>query len=523
MAGPVRSAVERLEGAEGAVYGLTVAGVGLVAYVNPAFRVGVDAADIVLEAHGSRPRMKLAASGILGDVNNDGQVDAFDALYVLLYSEDSSIDLPNNGDISLGDVNGDGAVNLADALLLAAYSVNPSDLSLPAGIGEPVDATTTTASQAWKLYWTDGKSIQRSNLDGTEVESLVSVSGSNLYRLALDVSGGKMYWTNGGRGKIQRSNLDGSTVEDLVTKLRFPFGLALDVSGGKMYWTDWHAYKIQRSNLDGSTVEDLVTTGTPYGGLALDVSSGKMYWTDWHVEMIQRSNLDGSDVEYLVSTGSVNPRSLALGLVPIEVGPDLAVLASVSDRPTPGQSFTLSVTVRNRGTEQAAATTLRYYRSDGATIDSTDVNSLASLAERAYSIDLTAPTSTGTYYYRACVESVAGERRTYNNCTGTHVRVISDPNVISTTISGCSAISNLSMSYSRITLDGTVHAYKTVSDVSIIGRYDGEESLPKTLGDLSAGQSKRFTVGIAYPTLLSFLDCSLASARAEYTSGSEPR
>ena len=49
------------------------------------------------------------------------------------------------------------------------------------------------------------------------------------------------------------------------------------------------------------------------------------------------------------------------------------VAASVSDnRLTPGQTFELSATVRNRGIEQAAPTTLRYYRSDDATIDATD-------------------------------------------------------------------------------------------------------------------------------------------------------
>ena len=67
--------------------------------------------------------------------------------------------------------------------------------------------------------------------------------------------------------KIQRSNLDGSGVEDLVTGLEGSGGIALDVSGGKMYWTDLITEKIQRSNLDGSGVEDLVTTGLerPFG------------------------------------------------------------------------------------------------------------------------------------------------------------------------------------------------------------------------------------------------------------------
>ena len=51
------------------------------------------------------------------------------------------------------------------------------------------------------------------------------------------------------------------------------------------------------------------------------------------------------------------------------------------------------------------------------------MNSLASLATTAESIDLTAPASTGTYYYGACVESVSGESRTHNNCSGARVTV----------------------------------------------------------------------------------------------------
>ena len=47
----------------------------------------------------------------------------------------------------------------------------------------------------------------------------------------------------------------------VTTGLLEPRGIALDVSGGKMYWTDGITEKIQRSNLDGSGVEDLVTTG----------------------------------------------------------------------------------------------------------------------------------------------------------------------------------------------------------------------------------------------------------------------
>ena len=297
-----------------------------------------------------------------------------------------------------------------------------------------------------KMYWTDARTrkIQRSKLDGSGVEDLVTTGLGDPSGIALDVSGGKMYWTDTLADWIRRSKLDGSGVEDLVTTgLESPSGIALDVSGGKMYWTDygewneWGTGKIQRSNLDGSGVEDLVTTGLgDPSGIALDVSGGKMYWTDTLADWIRRSNLDGSGVEDLVTTGLLNPRGIALGYLPVEAGRDLMVEVSVSNSNlASGQSFRLSVTVRNQGTEQAAATTLRYYRSDvgtdDETIDFTDtqvgtaaVNSLASLATKAYSIDLQAPKSTGTYYYGACVESVSGESKTDNNCSGVRVAIL---------------------------------------------------------------------------------------------------
>ena len=132
--GPVR-VVEGAVETDDRIYGLTVSGEGLVAYVNPAFRVGVDEADIVLEEDSGSPRMKLAVGGLLGDVNNDDRVDISDVLYVLLYiMADSSMILPNNGDISLGDVNKDGMVDLVDALLLVRYTDDPFDPALPAGI-----------------------------------------------------------------------------------------------------------------------------------------------------------------------------------------------------------------------------------------------------------------------------------------------------------------------------------------------------------------------------------------------------
>ena len=106
--------------------------------------------------------------------------------------------------------------------------------------------------------------------------------------------------------------------------------------------------------------------------------------------------------------------------------PDLTVESvSASDSsPDTGASFTLRATVRNNGDASAAATTLRYYRSTNATISTSDtavgtdaVGALAASRTSAESISLTAPSSAGTYYYGACVDSVAGESDTDNNCS----------------------------------------------------------------------------------------------------------
>ena len=105
---------------------------------------------------------------------------------------------------------------------------------------------------------------------------------------------------------------------------------------------------------------------------------------------------------------------------------DLVVgLPSVSDdSPAPKVVFSLSVTVRNDGDGSSAATKLRYYRSTDATISTSDtevgtdsVAGLAAAGTSDQSVDLTAPSSPGTHYYGACVDAVADESDTSNNCS----------------------------------------------------------------------------------------------------------
>ena len=129
--------VEALPEAGGSAYGLVVSGSGLVPYMDAAFRVGSGPVVIEVAAQG-RAKVVQDERGILGDVDNNGQVNLLDALLVAMYLANPASVPPDGSDIALGDVNGDGVLNLTDAWLIGTYAYDPSAGGLPGGIGEPI-------------------------------------------------------------------------------------------------------------------------------------------------------------------------------------------------------------------------------------------------------------------------------------------------------------------------------------------------------------------------------------------------
>ena len=212
------------------------------------------------------------------------------------------------------DLDSNGAIGFSDFLIFT--NDFGTSVSSSGGGGGSSGGGGSGGRGATKMYWTKSGTykIQRANLDGSNVEDLISTGLEvfNLNGIALDEAGGKIYWASWYEDKIQRANLDGSNVEDLITGLRTPNGIALDTRRGKIYWTDSYADKIQRANLDGSNVEDLITGLFQPNGIALDVAGGKMYWTNGKVYKIQRANLDGSNVEDLIITRLSYPSGIAL-------------------------------------------------------------------------------------------------------------------------------------------------------------------------------------------------------------------
>ena len=121
--------------------------------------------------------------------------------------------------------------------------------------------------------------------------------------------------------------------------------------------------------------------------------------------------------------------------------PDLVVVDAVSDRqPDAGERFRFSVTVNNQGNGPAPATSLRYYLSDDSQVSTNDaqldvaplpLGQLPAFTDATVSVELTAPSQAGTYYYGACVAPVPGESDSRNNCSSTlRVDVVTYPDLV---------------------------------------------------------------------------------------------
>jgi hypothetical protein len=165
------------------------------------------------------------------------------------------------------------------------------------------------------FYWWDnglGK-IQRANLDGSNIQDIVTGSFSYSYGMALDTAGGKIYWTDSTNNKISRANLDGSNIQDVVTGLNYPYGIALDVNAGKIYWSDLYNHKIQRADLNGTGIENIITGTSFYPmAVALDIAAGKIYYADNSIQKICRANLNGTNKQTLTNAWGYDTYTIAL-------------------------------------------------------------------------------------------------------------------------------------------------------------------------------------------------------------------
>ena len=359
-----------------ATYGLVVSGPGMVTYVDADFgaEVRMGAVDIAVEARRDAPLVEPAQSGILGDVDNNGQVDIADGLLIAAYSVNTATALPNNGDIALGDVNGDNQTDITDAWLLATYEGDLAALERSVfGRGKAVGTLSgdvlfsddfssgnlskwTTQVAAVGARWGESGSLEVEN----GALKLVGTAGGNYtVRASKDIFPTKTYsnyvmsfdWkstvkeTPYGVSLVRAlfyNSADGIIGELLALNTGFPNRPFEDHGGppGRYggVFKEHESFGWERVTINTSTSTPLINTGDVHkiklgvlvyndagsgGDLYVDNFSfvgssdggggavGKIYWANASAQKIQRANLDGSQVQDLV-TGLDFPDGLAL-------------------------------------------------------------------------------------------------------------------------------------------------------------------------------------------------------------------
>jgi DNA-binding beta-propeller fold protein YncE len=186
-----------------------------------------------------------------------------------------------------------------------------------------------------KLYWSDreGMRVMRSNLDGSQAETLVQTGQGEVDRrdqtkwcvgITIDPKHGHIYWTQKGPdnaelGRIFRANIEipkGQTVanrtdiEVIFDRLPEPIDLELDLENRMLYWTDRgdppRGNTVNRTPIDeapeGLRSSEILLNHLMEGiGIALDVPGNRMFVTDL-AGSVYSANLDGSDKRPFLQT-----------------------------------------------------------------------------------------------------------------------------------------------------------------------------------------------------------------------------
>ena len=194
--------------------------------------------------------------------------------------------------------------------------------------------------KAAKLYWCDreGMRVMRSNLDGSQIETLVDPSQGDArpghdqikwcVGVAVDHDRDQIYWTqkgpdDAGLGRLFRANVEipkGETaanrtdIEVLFEGLPEPIDLELDLKNRLIYWTDRgdppRGNTVNRASMDADfkkwpTPEILLTHLMEGIGITIDFKGNRMFLTDL-AGSVYSAKLDGSEKKpVLVAQGNL--------------------------------------------------------------------------------------------------------------------------------------------------------------------------------------------------------------------------
>lgn len=225
-------------------------------------------------------------------------------------SKPEGIDLDlTNGWMYVADSGGTGGSGSNPSLVRINFAAN--DIENITLVGKPTDVALDVLGG--KVYWTDadlGTDVWRADLDGSNHELLISNQFTDLSGIALDLVNNKMYLTDQA-GSVAWANLDGTGIQTLATGGR-PSGVAVDAINNKFYWTDWEGENnVWQANLDGSNAAAIITSQfSNLNGIDVDPTIGKIYLADTggfdgigSSPSIASANLDGSGLSIIATGG----------------------------------------------------------------------------------------------------------------------------------------------------------------------------------------------------------------------------
>ena len=191
--------------------------------------------------------------------------------------------------------------------------VSQNRISVFLAVGFAISLLLVEIVDGASLYWTDERGIHRSDLDGQNPRTIVPIPITSIGSMAIDEIDNKIYYADFYGKRILRSNLDGTELENVITSgLWAPISIVVDSSRRKVYWID--QFEIYRANLDGTDIEMLLESWEP-SDLAIDEQAGKIYWLYQYTKnppSLGQANLDGTDEKRVIVWDNENPLAIAI-------------------------------------------------------------------------------------------------------------------------------------------------------------------------------------------------------------------